>query len=104
MKRVTQLAIGCLGFALCCLGQSPSDLGRRVPTAYELYSWQDTNARWRFCLLPSPSGVNLSAEQVFSKKCVLSGVKQLKQKMSGSPEGTTIYWLDRIVGTSQETR
>jgi len=46
----------------------------------------------------SPSGPNISAEQVFNKEFLLSGVKELKQRISGLPVGATILWLDRITG------
>jgi hypothetical protein len=71
---------------------------------YELYSWQESSGRWSFSLLPSPSGPNISAEQVFDKKFFLNGVKELKKKISGLPVGATIFWLDRITDTSQETK
>jgi hypothetical protein len=71
---------------------------------YELYSWQESSGRWTFSLLASPSGPNISAEQVFNKKFLLNGVKELKQRISGLPVGATIFWLDRITDTSQETQ
>jgi hypothetical protein len=72
--------------------------------AYELYSWQDSSGRWSFCLLASPSGPNISAEQVFNKKFRLNSVKELKQKISALPAGATMVWLDRIMDTSPETK
>jgi hypothetical protein len=91
MRQIALLAICCVGLALRASGQE----------AYELYSWQETHGRWNFCVLPSPSGVNLSAEQVFNKKNLLNGVEELKHKLSTLRMGATIYWLDRILGTSQ---
>jgi hypothetical protein len=71
---------------------------------YELYSWQQPNGSWSFSLLPSPSGVNVSAQEVFNMKFHLSGVKELKRKTSGLPAGATIYWLSRISGTDQKAK
>ncbi len=71
-------------------------MGRFDPMAYELYSWQESNGAWDFCVLPSPSGVNVSAEQVFSKKCQLRSVKELKGKISVLSVGAEIYWMDRL--------
>jgi hypothetical protein len=71
---------------------------------YELYSWQESSGRWSFCLLDSPSGPNISAEQVFNKKFLLNGLKELKQKISGLPARATIFWLDRLTDTSQEAK
>lgn len=93
MKQVALLTICCMGIALCASGQ-PNN-------SYELYSWRELNGRWDFCLVASPSGVNVSAEQVFDKKLRLRGVPELKRKLSRLPVGATIFWLDRILGRSQ---
>ena len=87
--------------ALYASQQHPSSA---VPTGYELYSWQGPNGSWSFSLLPSPSGVNVSAQQVFDRKFLLSGVKELKRKISALPAGATIYWLNRISGTDQKPK
>jgi len=36
---------------------------------------------------------------VFDKKCLLQGTNQLNQRISKIPVGTTIFWMDQIVGT-----
>jgi hypothetical protein len=73
--------------------------------SYELYSWQESNGSWNFCVLASPSGVNVSAEQVFNKKFLLSGVKELKRKISELPVGATMFWPDRILlSTGQKAK
>ena len=86
-----------------CSARGPNDCLRKPPMAYELYSWQESSGGWRFCLLASPSGPNISAEQVFNKKFRLNGVKEVKQRISALPVGATIFWLDRITDTGQET-
>jgi hypothetical protein len=93
-----------MGITLFASGQRPKDPESVVLVGYELYSWQESNGRWSFCVLPSPSGVNVSAEEVFNKKFRLSGVKDLKRKLSGLPEGATIYWPNRITGTDQKAK
>lgn len=87
-----------------CSAQGPNDSLRQPPMGYELYSWQESSGRWSFSLLASPSGPNVSAEQVFNKKFLLTGVKQLKQSISGLPVGATIFWLDRVMDTSQKSQ
>jgi hypothetical protein len=84
---------------------TPAQQSGKTPNraSYELYSWQTSNGRWSFCILPSPSGVNLSAEQVFNRKFFLRGVTELKRKISGLPVGATIYWPNRISATNQKT-
>jgi len=104
MKQMTMLAISCLGMALLASGQRPSSAGQTIPMAYELYSWQQSNGGWNFCVLTSPSGPNISAEQVFNKKFLLNGVKDLKRKISSLPVGATVLWLDRIMGTDPKTK
>ena len=104
MKQIMLFAIACMGIFIGALGQCQSNAGQTIPLGYELYSWQDSNGRWSFCLLASPSGVNISADQVFNKRFLLSGVKNLKRKISGLPEGATIYWLKRISATDQKAR
>jgi hypothetical protein len=69
--------------------------------AYELYSWQEPNGGWSFSLLASPSGPNVTAEQIFNRKFFLNGVNGLKRKIAGLPSGTTVFWLDQTVGASQ---
>jgi hypothetical protein len=56
---------------------------------------------WNFCLLPSPSGVNIPVEIIFDKKFRLTGVDQLRRKISLLPTGTTILWMNGL--TSGQT-
>ena len=95
------LVISCLGLALVASAQESSNSKGPSPAAYELYSWQTPNGRWRFSILPSPSGVNVSAEQVFNKKFCLAGVAELKRRISELTAGSTIYWIDHIVDAGQ---
>jgi hypothetical protein len=69
---------------------------------YELYSWQQDDGRWNFRLLASPSGPNVSSEQVFDKRFLLRGIKELKRKISELPVGATVFWFDRILGDSSQ--
>jgi hypothetical protein len=82
--------------------RSGSSLALQTPIRYEPYSWQEPNGGWNFCLLPSPSGVNIPAEAVIDKRCLLRGVNRLSQKMSRLPVGATIDWLDRILGNGHK--
>jgi len=79
------------------VGQKPDGFANSPPQAYELYSWQQSGGIWSFCVLPSPSGVNTPAEAVFNKKFLLTGVDELKRKISELPAGAKIFWMDRIV-------
>jgi hypothetical protein len=54
--------------------QTPNGSAHLRPRLYELYSWPQSNDIWNFCLLPSPSGVNIPAETIFNKKVRLMGV------------------------------
>ena len=60
---------------------------------YELYSWPESNGIWNFCLLPSPSGVNVPVETIFDKKFRITGIEELERKLSVLPTGTRIIWL-----------
>lgn len=102
IRPAVLFAITSLGMTLCVSAQGPK-AGQIVPTYYELYSWQESGT-WSFCVLPSPSGVNISAEQVFSKECRINGVESLKRKMFTLPEGSTMLWLARITGASWDTK
>jgi hypothetical protein len=104
MSRHIVLLVAMTFITAFCSAQGANDSLRKPPMGYELYSWQESNGKWSFCLLASPSGPNISAEQVFNKKFLLSGVKELNRKISGLPVGATIFWLDRIMGTSQEAK
>jgi hypothetical protein len=73
--------------------QSSNGLAQSTFRSYELYSWPQSKGIWNFCMLPSPSGVNISIESIFDTKVRLSGVGQLKGKISELPSGTTIYWM-----------
>jgi hypothetical protein len=65
-------------------------------SSYELYSWRESDGDWRFSLVPSPSGRNVYAEEVFSKNNLVRGIANLKARLSALPAGATITWLDRI--------
>jgi hypothetical protein len=67
----------------------------KVSLAYELYSWQNSDNEWNFSVLPNTSSQKTVA-QVFSKKARLRGINPLKQKISRLPEGTEIFWLDKL--------
>jgi hypothetical protein len=73
------------------------------PPSYELYSWPQTNGIWNFCLLPSPSGVNIPIETIFNKKSRLTGIDQLKQKIPRLPTDTTILWMNGITSGQPPT-
>jgi hypothetical protein len=96
-QHILFVALTCMAVAFCT-AEGPNDSLRKPPISYELYSWREPNGGWNFCLLPSPSGVNIPAEAVFDKRCLLRGVNGLSQKMSRLPAGVSIYWLDRILG------
>ena len=83
------------------VAQTPADSTHLPPQLYELYSWPQLNGMWNFCLLPSPSGVNIRIETIFKKRVRLTGVGQLKRRISELPTGTRIIWLSGI--TSGET-
>ena len=70
IRQAMLLAVGCIGMALYASGQVPDSAQRTVPMAYELYSWQE-NGGWNFSVVPSPSGVNVPAEEAFNKKFLL---------------------------------
>src|SRR5437667_8861461 len=84
-RQVTLLALSFIGMILAASGQPAPKGEQAVPMGYELYSWKQSNGRWNFSLLPSPSGVNVTAEEVFDKKFLLSGTKELKRKISDLP-------------------
>jgi hypothetical protein len=106
MVRLTILFVAwtCIVITLCS-AQGSSDPLQKPPVGYELYSWQGAKGSWNFCLAPSPSGVNIQADQVFDKKFLLRGVSRLNQEISKLPIGATIYWLDHIIPeTSPKTK
>jgi hypothetical protein len=74
------------------VAQAPD--GSPVHRLYELYSWPQSSGIWNFCLLPSPSGVNIHAEAIFNKKFRLTDLAQLKRKISELPTGARIIWMD----------
>ncbi len=96
MKRVFGIAILAIMPALA-VGQAA-----RAPMAYELYSWKNPAGRWTFCLLPSPSGVSVTAEQVFSRQCRIGGLDDLKRRISELPEHATVFWLDHVWGKDEK--
>jgi len=101
-RQVTLLALSFLGMILAASGQPAPKGEQAVRMGYELHSWQQSNGRWNFSLLPSPSGVNVTTDEVFDKKFLLSGTKELKRKISDLPPDATIYWLNRTSATEQQ--
>jgi hypothetical protein len=71
--------------------------------AYELYSWQGVDGGWNFCMLPSPSGVNVTAKQVFGSKRIIRGVSELRRRIATLSPETTVFWLDRFTDTGQKS-
>lgn len=103
--RQTLLLVGLICITVAqCFAQAANNPLRKPPMGYELYSWHGPNGSWNFSLVPSPSGVNIPAEAVFNKKFLLHGIKALNKEMSRLPAGTTIYWLDRILGNGPKTK
>jgi hypothetical protein len=94
------MALGFLITEVIARAQEPA---KEVGALFELYSWQESNRAWDFCVLVSPSGVNISAKQVFDEKFRLRGIKPLKAQISRLPAGATIYWMNRISGAVEET-
>jgi hypothetical protein len=101
MKSTLLMVALTLAAIPCSVAQTPDDFAHLQPRLYELYSWPQSNGIWNFCLLPSPSGVNIRAETIFNKKVRLIGVADLKRRISELPTGTRIIWMNGI--TSGET-
>ena len=71
--------------------------------AYELYSWQDgSEGKWNFSLLPSPSGVYIRGDAVFSKDATMRGSQELYRKIAALPAGSHIFWFDWILPNTPE--
>src|SRR4029077_2203807 len=97
---VVALTLAAIPFSVA---QTPDGFAHLPPRLYELYSWPQSNGIWNFCLLPSPTGVNIRAETIFNKKFRLTGVAQLKRKISELPTGTKIIWMNGIVSGETPT-
>jgi hypothetical protein len=95
-QTVLSVVLACTAIAFCS-GQGRNESLPNPSRAYELYSWEEPKGNWNFCLLPSPSGVNLRAEDIFNKTVLVRGVIALNRRMSILPVGATIFWLDRIL-------
>ena len=86
------------------VAQAPDGFSHPSPRLYELYSWPQSNSIWNFCLLPSPSGVNIHVETIFDKKFRITGTDQLERKMSLLPAGTKVIWMSGITAGQTPTR
>ena len=67
MRHMTQIAlltISCMAMAL--YAQQPTNVGRHKMMSYDLYSWQEPDGVWNFCVLPDTSREK-TVEEVFSK-------------------------------------
>src|SRR3984957_7273493 len=85
------------------VAQTPAHSTHLPPRLYELYSWPQSNGIWNFCLLPSPSGVNIPAKAIFNKKLRLAGLTQLERKISELPTGTRIIWMNGMAAGETPT-
>ena len=97
---VIALTLAAISFSVA---QTPDGFAHLPPRLYELYSWPQSNGIWNFCLLPSPSGVNIPAEAIFNKKFRLTGVAELRRKISELPTGTRIIWMNGIASGETPT-
>jgi hypothetical protein len=100
-SRLTEFFKGCDGSRWVGVAQYQNDFAGLTPRLYELYSWPQSDRTWDFCLLLSPSGVNIPVEVIFNKQVRLTRVDELKRKISLLPTGTTILWMNGI--TSGQT-
>jgi len=66
MRQIALLAMTCIAMAFSA-SQLPND-GKAVKlTYYELYSWQELDGTWNFCVLPNTSREK-SVEEVYDKR------------------------------------
>jgi hypothetical protein len=63
---------------------SPSD-----STHYEMWSWQDSNDEWNFCVRPADS----------LNSCELKGMRELKKRIVELPSGAVIDWINEAPGS-----
>lgn len=94
-QTICFIAVSCFTMVLLCASQAFGNAGQKPPMAYELYSWQDADGGWNFCVLYNTSSQK-TVQQVFSKKTELRGVDQLKHRISELPAGASISWVDRL--------
>jgi hypothetical protein len=92
--RILLIALGCLAITATLRCQQPSNVVNIM--SFELYSWRGSDGEWCFSILPSPSGRNVYAEEVFNKRFTLRGVKNLERKIAKLPKGATVLWLEQI--------
>jgi hypothetical protein len=72
----------------------------RPAMGYELFSWRGAKGEWEFQLLFNTNSEKTSAE-VFNEKTALKGFEKLKRRIRELPEGSTIFWLDRVPSGSK---
>jgi hypothetical protein len=92
MRKLVFL-IACFAALPVCGKEAPKP-AQVVPT-YELYSWQQPQGAWDFCLLYTTDRQK-EPEEVFSEKTVIRGVAQLKREISKLPHSSRIVWFDRL--------
>jgi hypothetical protein len=93
-NRWPTVVMCCIVFGGCLLAWA-EERGRTKPMGYELYSWQDVRGIWNFSLLYNTDR-NHTAKEIFNKKTVLRGLRQLKKRISGTAAGSTIFWVGRL--------
>lgn len=92
--KLTLLALALVLVAIpVSVAQTQDGFPHPSPRLYELYSWPGSSGIWNFCLLPSPSGVNIPVETIFDKQFRITGIGKLERKLSVLPNGTRIIWL-----------
>lgn len=77
----------CIGLLACSIA---FDGVAQIARPYEAYSWQDSNNRWVFALVGSPSGVYTQIDNVFASK--LMGLDDFEMAILKLPPGSTIAW------------
>jgi hypothetical protein len=87
------VAMSCLAVFLAAAQQGGGPV--RPAMGYELYSWRGSKGEWEFQLLFNTNSEKTSSE-VFNEKTALKGLGKLKRRISELPEGSTIFWLDRV--------
>jgi hypothetical protein len=95
MKNPFLLGIGLLFVAVAFAAFAAATQKNSIISTYELYSWRQADGDWNFCILFTTNRQK-TTQEVFSRKCTVRGTRNLKERISMLPPGSTIVWFDRL--------
>jgi hypothetical protein len=103
MFRLLLVALICFCFVGSVFAMSDQDSNAGAEQTCELYSWQDAEGSWKFCLLPNKSN-RYTREDILAPDRLIDGVDALERAVAKLPRGSEIIWPPWSASPTEEKK